>query len=239
MMNKKTAVVIRHVAFEDLGNLLPVLQARDYAISYLEAGVDRLDSDAVAAADLLVVLGGPIGAYDDNDYPFLIDELKVLSARLRDDLPTLGICLGAQLMARALGGKVHPGGNGKEIGWYPISLTDAAADSPLRHLASEGGVVLHWHGDTFELPSGATHLVKSEKYPNQAFSFGKRALALQFHPEASARSLERWFIGHACELGGVAKNAIQVIREDGLQHSDAMQRRANKLWNEWLDIIAV
>ncbi|MEO1765042.1 MAG: gamma-glutamyl-gamma-aminobutyrate hydrolase family protein, partial [Cyanobacteria bacterium J06629_18] len=114
----KTATVIRHIAFEDLGTLEIALQRQGYAIKYLEAGVDDLTSIS-PTEDMLIILGGPIGAYDERDYPFLVDELQILEQRLKAAKPTLGICLGSQLMARALGARVYPGGN-KEIGWSNI-----------------------------------------------------------------------------------------------------------------------
>ncbi len=155
-MKTRTAAAIRHVAFEDLGSFAPVLEAAGYTVRYLEAA-DGLASPAVAEeADLLVVLGGPIGAYEDDAYPFLADELRLLERRLAAGRPLLGICLGAQLIARALGASVYPGAV-KEIGWSPVRLTDAGESSCLRHLG-RGISVLHWHGDTFDLPAGATRL---------------------------------------------------------------------------------
>ena len=149
----KTAIAIRHLHFEDLGTMGPLLAARGYAVRYLDATTeDWCTADAVAA-DLLVVLGGPIGAFDDALYPFLADELAVISERLQSRRPLLGICLGAQLIARALGAGVS-GMGVREIGFAPLVLAPAGKASPL---AALGGVpVLHWHGDRFEVPAGAT-----------------------------------------------------------------------------------
>ena len=155
----KKAVAIRHVACEGLGNLADVLFANDFEVTYLEAGVDNLAYAGAQDADLLVILGGPIGAYEEKRYPYLRDELSLLEQRLALDAPTIGICLGAQLMARALGSRVYPG-EYKEIGWAPLLLTDAGRRSPLAHLTNHA--VLHWHGDTFDIPQGATHLAASD-----------------------------------------------------------------------------
>ncbi|MCJ8278860.1 MAG: gamma-glutamyl-gamma-aminobutyrate hydrolase family protein [Rivularia sp. ALOHA_DT_140] len=141
----KSATVIRHIAFEDLGSLEIALQRKGYTIKYLEAGIDNL-ADIAPTEDMLIVLGGPIGAYDEQDYPFIVDELRLLEQRLKADLPTLGICLGAQLMARALGAKVYPGVE-KEIGWSGIKLTDEGKKSALIDLDVDNIPVLHWHGD--------------------------------------------------------------------------------------------
>ena len=229
----KNATIIRHIAFEDLGSLADVLQQHNYAVKYLEAGVDDIAQIDPLGTDLLVILGGPIGVYDEQDYPFIADELRLLECRLQADLPTLGICLGAQLMARALGARVYPG-SGKEIGWSPIELSQAGKDSPLAILGTGEGTVLHWHGDTFDLPVGATHLASSSKYPNQAFSSGKNALGLQFHPEVTARGLERWWIGHACEIGSTPDVNVAKLRQDTTSYISILENKARSFWHNWL-----
>lgn len=230
----KTATVIRHLAFEDLGSLETALHQNNYIIEYVEAGIDNI-SELDANTDLLVVLGGPIGAYDEQDYPFIIDELHLLEHRLQADLPTLGICLGAQLMARSLGAKVYPG-DYKEIGWSPLKLTDEGMNSSLAHLAAPT-FVLHWHGDTFDLPVGCDHLAASSKYQNQAFAWGKCGLALQFHPEVTACGLERWYIGHACEISATTDICVAQLRQDTVQYAKQLELQAAKLWQTWLSQI--
>lgn len=229
----KRAFVIRHLAFEDLGSLEPVLQKQGYDISYLEAGVDDLSIIERETPELLVVLGGPIGVYETDIYPFLADEISLLRERLQKNLPVIGICLGAQLMAAALGAKVYPG-HGKEIGWLPVTAADALArQGVLAPLFAEGVTVLHWHGDTFDLPAGATHLASSDLYINQAFSFGRHALALQFHPEVLEKNVERWLIGHACELGA-AKIDIPSLRAATKIQAEKLEKAAGPVWENWL-----
>jgi GMP synthase (glutamine-hydrolysing) len=231
----KTAAVIRHLAFEDLGNLTPALAENDYVVTYIEAGYDDLTQIDPLAANLVVVLGGPIGAYDESNYPFLSHELSILESRLTADLPTLGICLGAQLIALALDAKVYPGDSGTEIGWASIDLSEAGKRSPLANLAPEETTVLHWHGDTFDLPSGATNLASTSKYQNQAFSWGHNCLALQFHPEVTTRGLERWFIGHACEIASTPDVNITQLRADTKRYGSKLEIQASKLWKSWLE----
>ncbi|MEC5344417.1 gamma-glutamyl-gamma-aminobutyrate hydrolase family protein [Brenneria populi] len=174
----KTAVVLRHVHFENLGMLESLLPACGYQFRYLDPAVDDLSPAASDRCDLLVVLGGPIGAFDHESYPFLTAELTLISQRLASQRPILGICLGAQLMARALGKHVGPMGV-KEIGFSPLSLTPAGESSVLSPLA--GVPVLHWHGDRFEIPDDAHVLAQTPICPHQAFALG--AVALFPQPE--------------------------------------------------------
>jgi GMP synthase (glutamine-hydrolysing) len=236
-MTMKHATVIRHVAFEDLGSLAEALDLYNYAVRYVEAGTDDLTS-INPSTDLLVILGGPIGAYDERDYPFLLDELHLLECRLAADSPTLGICLGAQLMARALGAKVYPGSQ-KEIGWFPLTLSSTGQQTPLVHLTGDKTAVFHWHGDTFDLPAGASHLATSTLYHNQAFSWKQKGLALQFHPEVTVQGLEQWFIGHACEIGITPDITVAKLREDTVRHAEKLSIQASKFWQDWLASLSV
>ena len=229
----RRAVVIRHVAFEDLGSFAEPLARHGYRVDYVEAGVDDLAGAAVRTADLLVLLGGPIGAGDERQYPFLADELRLLEGRLAADRPTLGICLGAQIMARALGEPVYSAGR-KEIGWAPLSLTDAGRASALRHLAAGKTAVLHWHGDTFDLPRGAVHLAATPVCANQAFLWGARALALQFHPEATPAGLERWFIGHTLEIRTTPGVSVAQLRDDTRRFGPFLLSQGPAFFREWL-----
>ncbi|AFY54490.1 GMP synthase family protein [Rivularia sp. PCC 7116] len=231
----KSATVIRHIAFEDLGTLEIALERQGYTIKYLEAAVDNL-TDISPTEDMLIILGGPIGAYDEQDYPFLVDELRLLEQRLKADLPTLGICLGAQLMARALGARVYPGGQ-KEIGWSNIHLSQTGKNSPLINLDVENTPVLHWHGDTFDLPQGATRLASSSLYENQAFSWGKASMGLQFHPEVTQTGLERWFIGHACEINSTPGISVKQLRADTVKYGHLLQEKAVEVWENWLESV--
>lgn len=224
---------IRHLAFEDLGLFGETLSAAGWHITYHDAGLEDLAAPLLEA-DLAVVLGGPIGVYETDRYPFLKTELAALERRLATRRPTLGICLGAQLMAAALGARVYPGGR-KEIGWSPIRLTEAGRTSSLAHLA--GQPVLHWHGDTFDLPSAAVRLASTDLYENQAFSLGHHALALQFHPEADYRRIEQWLIGHTGELSAAGID-IPDLRTRSQELGPGLQVAGAKLLTDWLDRLA-
>ncbi|MGZ3437864.1 MAG: glutamine amidotransferase [Polyangia bacterium] len=230
----KRAVAIRHVAFEDLGLLEAVLTGRGYAVGYRDAGVDPLEGAAIDAADLLIVLGGPLGANDEASFPFLVDELRLVERRLRAGQPTLGICLGAQLIARVLGARVHAAAE-KEIGWRPITLTDAGDASPLGLVGSAAVPVLHWHGDTFELPAGTELLASTAVCPHQAFSID-RTLALQFHLEADPDRFERWLIGHLHELSSLGID-VGALRAATASIAPPQRGRFEAVFHAWLDQI--
>ncbi|CAM5782585.1 MAG: glutamine amidotransferase [Burkholderiales bacterium] len=227
----KAAIAIRHLDFEDLGTLAPLLAARGYGIHYVDATRDELTDRALQAADLIVVLGGPIGAFDESLYPFLADELSLVRARLASGRPLIGICLGAQLIARALGADVRPMGH-KEIGFGPLTLTEAGRDSALAALGETP--VLHWHGDQFAIPAGTQRLAGTQSCPHQAFALGVRVLGLQFHLEADPRELERWLVGHACELGQAGIDP-RTLRHAAQALQDALPAASQAVFTRWLD----
>jgi GMP synthase (glutamine-hydrolysing) len=220
------------VAFEDLGLLAPIMEREGWDVSFCEAAVDDLTHRSIKNADLVIILGGPIGVYESDDYPFLAAEVALIESRLSRDLPTLGICLGSQLMAKALGSRVFKGAV-KEIGWGPIQLTEEGMSSCLGNLTGGDAVVLHWHGDTFDLPSGATRLALNENYENQAFSYGRNALALQFHLEVEPRQLEEWYVGHTLELAA-AKVPVSDLRAATQKHKNRLAMSADRVFSDWL-----
>ncbi|MSO85609.1 MAG: glutamine amidotransferase [Rhodospirillales bacterium] len=233
----KTVLAIRHVAFEDLGGFAAVFERLGYAVAYAEAGMDDLASALRREPDILVVLGGPIGVNDDSDYPFVKHEIALLERRAKSGRPTLGICLGAQLMARALGARVYPA-KAKEIGWAPIALSEQGRASCLAALVPGGEPVLHWHGDTFDLPDGAVHLASTELCPNQAFAWGPAWLALQFHAETTGRGLERWFIGHTVEIAATPGVSLARLRADTAKWGTSLEARGAACLERWLRTIA-
>ncbi|MET0339098.1 MAG: glutamine amidotransferase [Caulobacter sp.] len=226
------AIAIRHVHFEDLGVFEPVLRASGYAITTIEAHSTRLIELDPLEPDLLIVLGGPVGVGDAATYPFIARVQALLAARIEARRPTLGLCLGAQQIAAALGAQVAPM-EAKEIGFGPLTLTDAGKQSPLRHL--DGVSVLHWHGDAFKTPHGATRLASTPACHDQAFALGKEILALQFHPEADVVSrLEPWLIGHAAELAAAGVDPNQ-LRRDAALHGGTLVAAGQTMIAEWLD----
>jgi GMP synthase (glutamine-hydrolysing) len=229
----KNCLALRHVGFENIGILEPILRQRGCAVRYLEVGTEEIDTREVKDADLLVVLGGPIGVYEEEVYPFIIQETAAIAARIVRKRPTLGVCLGAQFMAKALGASVGPG-PAKEIGWAPVELTPAGRASPLRHIADLP--VLHWHGDNFDLPSGCENLALTASCPHQAFRQGANLLGIQFHIEADPLGIESWLIGHTVELGKASRDP-RLIRNDTVRYGKQLAGAATKVVIEWLDNI--
>jgi GMP synthase (glutamine-hydrolysing) len=228
----KNAIAIRHVAFEDAGILAGVLQDRGMGLTYLEAGID--DLSPAKDSDLLLVLGGPIGIYEVGRYPFLKGELAAIETAVKNEVPTIGICLGCQALAAVLAARVYPGRE-KELGWDEMTLTGDGQQSPLRFI--DGVPVLNWHGDTFDLPMGATRLASTKITPNQAFAYGPKVLALQFHIELPERDMERWLIGHTLELANT-KTDLAKLRADTARFAPPANEAGIRLCNEWLDALA-
>jgi len=227
----KKCLAVRHVAFEDLGLLGPLVAARGYSVRYHDAGVEPIDAETLLAPDLLIVLGGPIGVYERDAYPFIVDEIAAIAARLEADKPMLGICLGAQMMAAALGAGVAPGPV-KEIGCAPLMLTAEGRASALGPLGATP--VLHWHGDNCELPKGCTRLASTQHCPVQAFMRTPSQLALQFHLETEPARFESWLVGHTVELGkaGIDPRKLRIqVQELG----PATRTLGQKVLAAWLD----
>jgi GMP synthase-like glutamine amidotransferase len=193
----------QHVSFEDPGCIKDWCAAKGYNLSYthLYKG-DKLP--APYDYDWLVVMGGPMGVYDEGTYEWLRDEKIAIKTAIENNKTVLGICLGAQLIASALGARVYPNPE-KEIGWFDVMLTGEGKKHQLMKNMSPAQTVFHWHGDTFDLPAGATHLMYSEACRNQAFVYGDKVLALQFHFEVTYESIQAMTDNGRAELPATGK----------------------------------
>ena len=227
----KKCLAVRHVAFEDLGVLGPLVSSRGYGVRYHDAGVQPFDAETLVAPDLLIVLGGPVGVYERETYPFIADEIAAIAARIDADKPILGICLGAQLIAAALGARVAPGPV-KEIGWAPVTLTPNGQKSVLAPLGTTP--VLHWHGDNCELPAGCVRLASTDHCPVQAFMRAPSQLALQFHLETEPARFESWLVGHTVELGKAGIDPRE-LRAQAHTLGPSTREVGHKVLAAWLD----
>ncbi len=176
----KRALIIRHVPYEGVAGFREPIEAAGYHVDRIDVADPAFATLDLRQPDLLIMMGGPMGVYEQERYPWIGCQLRRLALRLDADRPTLGVCFGAQMIAAALGARVYPGPT-KEIGFHPVTVHAGSADNPLRHLAEVP--VLHWHGDTFTLPEEAELLASSHLYDHQAFRRGANLLALQFHAE--------------------------------------------------------
>ena len=184
-------LVFQHVPAEPLGTLDPMLRNRGHRIRYVNFHRDPEAQPDISRYDALIVLGGPQMPDQGDRYPHLNVEMRCIEQALKREIPVLGICLGAQLLAYTLGGGVRPMPEW-EIGWYDLDRTYQSAADPLFCALVEPHPVFQWHGYTFDLPEGAIHLASSETCENQAFRYGHNAYGLQFHLELDERLINRW-----------------------------------------------
>jgi len=209
-------LVCQHVPYEILGTFNPLLKEQGFRLRYINFGRTPDAQPTLDGYQGLVILGGPMCIDQSDRFPHLKYEMKLIEQALKQDLPILGICLGAQLIAKALGAWVGPNRE-KEIGWYDLELTqDGRADPILGHLKPLEKI-FQWHGDTFTLPQGAVHLAASPSCTQQAFRYGDKVYGLQFHLEVDEPMIERWLQvpRHIAELDAL-KGKIdpqQILRE--------------------------
>ncbi len=234
LMNKLRIHYLQHVSFEGLGCIEEWANERGHALS-----LTRLYADAAFPAlgeiDWLIVLGGPMGVYDEADYPWLKEEKTFIGEAIRQAKVVVGICLGAQLIAEVLGAKVYPNGQ-KEIGWFPVQLTATAGEQALFQAFPAEMTVFHWHGDAFDLPPGATLLASSAVCRNQAFRYGHYVLGLQFHLEVTHQSLREMIRheGHELVKDTFVQPAEEIITYSSFiaQNTEWMKGLLKKLSQE-------
>ncbi|HEX9144737.1 MAG TPA: gamma-glutamyl-gamma-aminobutyrate hydrolase family protein [Candidatus Binatia bacterium] len=234
----KKVLVFQHVPHEDLGTLNNLLRLAGFEIhtmKFWSAGAPA-NLEGFAA---LIVLGGPMGVYEADKYSYLTAETELIETAVKNDLPLLGICLGSQLIANALGARVYPSGI-KEIGWYDLTPTaDAGNDPLLRHLnATEK--VFQWHGDTFDLPNGAIHLASSPLCPNQAFRYGRNAYALQFHLEVDSKMIDTWLdvLQNRDEIAGLhGEFDPTIIRDETTRHIGRLENLSRLVFGDFIRLL--
>lgn len=227
---------IQHMASNGPGMIAEVLRSYNAEISIINAAYDDLTRFDFTTPDLLVVLGGSPGVYQQQDYPFLSQEIKIIEERMAAQKPYLGICLGAQLLAAALGSKVYQGQNGSEIGWYDIALTEEGHKSYARHFDKAHTKVMQWHGDTFDLPQGATLLASSDQYPNQIFSYKDFALGFQPHIEVTDKIVADWLVEGAGFFND-RRDLLHKIQGDTSKAYPPMKKATGLFAEEWLQQI--
>jgi len=235
-MTRKGVLILTHIQSDGSSTLGKVLNDRGFRIKTLNTPrINMQDIDALRP-DLLIVMGGPVGAYQKDDYPFLKDEIEILKKRLDADLPTIGICLGSQLMAAALNAKVFKSMTKREVGWNNLEITAEGQKTAVRHLDGTKTKMFHWHGDTFELPKNTKLLASSDQYKNQIFQSGHNGLAIQCHPEVRTEQLKEWFVMFTEQITGDNPLVpIEKLRSDTEKYIETLKIQAELFFKEWLE----
>lgn len=225
-MSAPLILVVQHAEAEAMGLLEPLCRELGIAWHLCRPYAGEPVPPATQPYDGLVLLGGPMHVEEADRCPFLHEEVKLLQQAFRRQLPTLGLCLGAQLMAQAAGARVARG-PAPEIGWFPVQLTEAGRSDPLFAGLPAEFMTFHWHGDTYALPPKAVHLASSAQYAQQAFRLGEQAYAFQFHPEVTPEIVQRWAAG---------SSAVdpQPIRDGLAHHGEAAAQLGRTLLTRFL-----
>lgn len=227
------AVVFRHTAFSDPAHLGMVLRAHGFSLTQIDTYCDDFSGFDPLKPDLLLVMGGSPGVYQADLFPFLKEEIKVIEKRLAADRPVIGICLGAQLMAAALGARVYKGEQGRERGWHEITVNGQGMLSPVCVYDRQYTRVMQSHGDTFDLPRGATLLAGSALYPHQIFSYGRASFAFQPHIEMSAKLHKAWEVDSAYAVHE-GRIDLPTMREEAAKYLPTLNRQTEKFVESWI-----
>lgn len=231
-------LVFQHVAHEILGTLDPLLRGRGFRIRYVNFGRTNYKIPDLKNYDGLIILGGPMNVDQVEDYPYLDPEVDAIKTALDLDMPILGICLGSQLLAKALGAEVSKNGC-KEIGWYDVKTTAQGKKDPLVSQFEDFEKIFQWHGDTFEIPKGAVKLASSKTCGNQAFRYGDKVYGFQFHLEVDKQMIERWLVNpHNKKELEELKGLIDpdLIRKETPEYIDDLVRLSNRTFTKFIGL---
>jgi GMP synthase (glutamine-hydrolysing) len=229
------ALVLQHISVEGPGSLAPLLRARGWELETvaLYAG-DQLPA-LPRTYQAIIVMGGPMGVYDEDAYPFLRAEHDFLQRAIAQGVPLLGICLGAELLAKALGARVYRNPR-KEIGWYTVDLTSAGLADPLFAGVGSPVQVFEWHGDAFDLPVGATHLASSADCVHQVFRYRERVYGLLFHLELTPEIIRSWIEAFHDELAEVADQvSVAQIERDMVRYMEPYQQVRTRVFTNLVE----
>jgi len=225
-------LIIKHIEIERPGTLGEFFKETAWQTKIVE--LDKGDTlPSVDECEAIISLGGPMNVYEESKYPFLKEEDEFLKKAITEEIPILGICLGAQILAKACGGKVKKASQ-KEIGWNKVNLIDEGKRDLLFKNMPVSLSVFQWHEDTFAIPEGAAHLAKSQICPNQAFRFGRNAYGLQFHVEVTPEIIESW-------IRAYTKNETMDTKDmliESYRINEPFRRQAQMLYNNFARIIA-
>jgi GMP synthase (glutamine-hydrolysing) len=223
-------VVIKHIENEGPGMIEPFFTDRGWELEIIEMSKGGVLPDTLDTVAALVILGGFMSVYDEKEYPFLKEEDLLIRKALIEEVPLLGICLGAQLLAKTCGARVTKAPK-QEIGWHKVRKTVEGKRDILFMGNPEYLQVFQWHGDTFDLPEGALLLAEGKECRNQAFRVGQNAYGLQFHIEVTEDMIENWFSGDK------EKSALTRMLKEGEKRKDAYETETKRMLTNFLRII--
>jgi GMP synthase (glutamine-hydrolysing) len=229
--------VLQHTPCETLGSIEGVLQDRNIGFDYIQSFAGKPVPRKIVNRAGLIVMGGPMGVYEVDRYPFLRDEMRLMESALELKRPVLGVCLGSQLLAAVLGAEVNKGER-KELGWQPVTLSESAAQDPIFAGVAREFWPFHWHGDVFSLPKGAVGLATSRQTSCQAFCYGGNAYGLLFHLEVTREQILQMLSDFADELREAGGNAAEITDQIP-QHLPALQEIAAEVFGNWSQTLEV
>jgi GMP synthase-like glutamine amidotransferase len=229
----KKILILKHVPQEGPGTIGARLRERGVGCVTVELGQGEHCPESLDGYAGLVVMGGPMNVYEETQFPFLANEDRLIKQALQAQVPFLGICLGAQLLAKAAGARVYKAPI-EEIGWFVVSLTTAGAANPLFRGVDRNLMVFQWHGDTFDVPAGGQLLATATQCPAQAFKTGPVAYGLQFHVETDSGIINEWLADQTVSLTAAAKDQI---RGAALVHGRQMQKTAETITNNFIECL--
>lgn len=225
---------LQHAPFEGLGYMEIWLKQNNHSISSTLFYTANYILPAVSEIDALIVMGGPMGIYDDEQHPWLPEEKTFITNCIQASKKVLGICLGAQLIAGCLGAKVSKA-NHKEIGWFPVIPTEESIQiSWFYKLFKNNPIAFHWHGDMFQIPKKALHLLSSEANNNQAFCYKDRVIGLQFHLEVTEETMVLLLEHASCDLKNKPFVQTVVEIESGAKHIKSCNEIMASILSHWL-----
>ena len=223
--------VLQHTASETLGTIEDVLRGHGIGFNYIQTHVGKPVPGEMADQAGLIVMGGPMGVYEQAKYPFLRDEMRLIDSALALGRPVLGVCLGSQLLAAALGAEVKKGER-KELGWHAVTLSDLAPQDPVFAGVKPEFWPFHWHGDVFSLPKQAVGLASSRQTPSQAFRYGKNAYGILFHLEVTREQILQMLLDFAEELREAGGKPTEIM-EQIPRHLPLVEKIAGNVFGRW------
>ncbi|MGO8787071.1 MAG: type 1 glutamine amidotransferase [Terriglobia bacterium] len=227
--------VLQHTASETLGTIEDALRSHPIGFDYIQTYAGESVPKEIAGKAGLIVMGGPMGVYEQAKYPFLRGEMRLIESALTAGKPVLGVCLGSQLLAAVLGAEVKKGEK-KELGWHPVALTEAAAKDAIFAAVRPEFYPFHWHGDVFSLPRQAVGLASSQQTPCQAFRYGKNAYGILFHLEVTSEQISQMLFDFADELHESGGNAAE-INEQTPRYLPILQNISDAVFDRWASTV--